>query len=130
MEIDNKRKNNSVLNIITTKRLLFFLLGLNNAKIPMREPAAHMSTGPTGGGGRENLLYFAAVGTTFIGAGIYVSKLKQPEHFLFMVKRIICILGLTAVDEIKRQLKALLACLAFPGVPDSKGRQGKISGPY
>uniref|UniRef100_H2TZS4 Apoptosis-inducing factor 1, mitochondrial n=1 Tax=Takifugu rubripes TaxID=31033 RepID=H2TZS4_TAKRU len=59
-----------------------------------------MSTGPTGGGGRENLLYFAMVGTTFIGAGIYVSKLKHSENFLFMVKYIICILGLTAADEI------------------------------
>lgn len=89
-----------------------------------------MSTGPTGGGGRENLLYFAAVGTTFIGAGIYVSKMNQSENFLVMVKRSICVLGLTAVDEIKRQLKDLRACLASPGVPDSKGRQGKISGPY
>lgn len=111
----------------TIKSSCFSFLGLNNARIPMREPAAHMSTGPTGGGGRENLLYFAAVGTTFIGAGIYVSWHSQRISF-FMVKCIICILGLTAVDEIKRQLER--ACLAFPGVPDSKGRQGEISGPY
>lgn len=57
----------------------FLILGLNNARIPTCAPAAHMSTGPTGGGGggRENLLYLAVVGTACIGAGIYVSKLKQ-----------------------------------------------------
>eukprot|EP00066_Takifugu_rubripes_P020517 XP_011609783.1 PREDICTED: apoptosis-inducing factor 1, mitochondrial isoform X1 [Takifugu rubripes] len=55
--------------------------GLNNARIPVREPAVHMSTGPTGGGGRENLLYFAMVGTTFIGAGIYVYRtLKEDKE--------------------------------------------------
>lgn len=54
----------------------FLILGLNNARIPTCAPA-HMSTGPTGGEGRENLLYFAVVGTACIGAGIYVSKLKQ-----------------------------------------------------
>lgn len=112
---------------------LFLLLGLNNARIPTREPAGHMSTGPTGGGGgggRENLLYFAVVGTTCVGAGIYVSRQKQSENFLFMRKCIICDLGSTAVGEIKRQVKDLLASFAFAGVPDSKGRQRKISGPY
>lgn len=73
MEVDNKRKKTTVLYIITIKSCCFSFLGLNNARIPTREPATHMSTGPTGGGGRENLLYFAVVGTTFIGAGIYVS---------------------------------------------------------
>lgn len=54
-------------------KLLLLILGLNNA----RAPAAHMSTGPTGGGGRENLLYSVAVGTACVGGGIYVSKTKQ-----------------------------------------------------
>lgn len=61
--------------------MMFVLLGLNHARIPTWDPAVHMSTGPTGGGGgRENLMYFAVVGTAFIGAGIYVSKLKQSIH--------------------------------------------------
>ncbi|CAG02984.1 unnamed protein product, partial [Tetraodon nigroviridis] len=40
------------------------------------------STGSTGGGeGRENLLYFAVIGTTCVGAGIYVYRtLKQDKE--------------------------------------------------
>lgn len=88
----------------------FLILGLNNARIPTCAPAAQMSTGPTGGGeGRENLLYFAVVGTACIGAGIYVSKLKQSymhqkrpaRNFLFMVKYINVFLGLPVVNAIR-----------------------------
>lgn len=71
--------------IIGLKQIPFLILGLNNARIPTGTPAAHMSTGPAGGagGGRENLVYFAVIGTTCIGAGIYVSKLKQS----YMLKK-------------------------------------------
>lgn len=49
--------------------------GLNNGRIPASVPAAHMSTGPAGGG-RENQLYVLLVGAACIGGGIYVSKLS------------------------------------------------------
>lgn len=44
--------------------------GLNNGRIPASVPAAHMSTGPAGGG-RENQLYVLLVGAACIGGGIY-----------------------------------------------------------
>uniref|UniRef100_A0A8C4I582 Apoptosis-inducing factor 1, mitochondrial n=1 Tax=Dicentrarchus labrax TaxID=13489 RepID=A0A8C4I582_DICLA len=46
--------------------------GLTNGRIPAHVPAAHMSTGPAGGG-RENQLYILLVGATFLGGGVYVS---------------------------------------------------------
>lgn len=60
--------------------MMFLPLGLNHARIPTWEPAVQMSTGPTGGGGRDNLMYFAVVGAACIGTGIYVSKLKRSIH--------------------------------------------------
>lgn len=50
--------------------------GLPNGRIPALVPAAHMSTGPAGGGGGENRLYFALVGAAFVATGIYVSCLS------------------------------------------------------
>lgn len=44
---------------------------LNNGRAPAHVPAAHMSTGPAGGG-RENQLYIFLVGTACIGGGVYV----------------------------------------------------------
>lgn len=86
----------------------FLISGLNNARKPTCAPAAHMSMRPTGGGGgegRDKLLYIAVVGTSCIGGGLYVSKLKQSymrlQDFLFMVKHIICFLGLAVVHEIR-----------------------------
>lgn len=83
MDVENiSLKKASALYCSSTKiMLLFLILGLNNARIPNCAPAAHMSTGSTGGGGgRENLLYFAMVGTACIGGGIYVRKIQQSMH--------------------------------------------------
>uniref|UniRef100_A0A672ZCA9 Apoptosis-inducing factor 1, mitochondrial n=1 Tax=Sphaeramia orbicularis TaxID=375764 RepID=A0A672ZCA9_9TELE len=44
---------------------------LNNGRTPAQVPAAHMSTGPAGGG-RENQLYALLVGAACLGGGIYV----------------------------------------------------------
>ncbi|KAM6911762.1 apoptosis-inducing factor 1, mitochondrial isoform 6-T6 [Lycodopsis pacificus] len=44
--------------------------GLNSGRIPTCVPAAHMSTGPAGGG-RENQLYVLLVAATCVGGGVY-----------------------------------------------------------
>ncbi|XP_074468205.1 apoptosis-inducing factor 1, mitochondrial isoform X9 [Sebastes fasciatus] len=47
--------------------------GLNNGRLPASVPAAHMSTGPAGGG-RENQLYFLLVGAACVGGGVYTYR--------------------------------------------------------
>ncbi|XP_054586603.1 apoptosis-inducing factor 1, mitochondrial isoform X3 [Nothobranchius furzeri] len=54
--------------------------GLNNARIPACVPAAHMSTGPLGGGG-DNLKYALLVGAAFVGGITYaVITLKGDQR--------------------------------------------------
>ncbi|XP_072230381.1 apoptosis-inducing factor 1, mitochondrial isoform X3 [Leuresthes tenuis] len=56
--------------------------GLNNGRIPTCVPAAHMSTGPAGGGG-DNLKYALLVGATCIGGltyGILTLKGDQKRY--------------------------------------------------
>ncbi|XP_036974658.1 apoptosis-inducing factor 1, mitochondrial isoform X3 [Acanthopagrus latus] len=53
--------------------------GLPNGRIPALVPAAHMSTGPAGGGGGENRLYFALVGAAFVATGIYAYRTVQGD---------------------------------------------------
>uniref|UniRef100_A0A1A7W714 Apoptosis-inducing factor 1, mitochondrial n=1 Tax=Iconisemion striatum TaxID=60296 RepID=A0A1A7W714_9TELE len=54
--------------------------GLNNARIPACVPAAHMSTGPLGGGG-DNLKYALLVGAAFVGGITYaVVTLKGDQQ--------------------------------------------------
>lgn len=52
----------------------FSFPALNNARRQAPAPAAHMSTGPAGGGGSENILYVVLVGAACLGGGIYVSN--------------------------------------------------------
>lgn len=52
--------------------------GLNNGRIPACVPAAHMSTGPAGGG-RENQLYVLLVGAACIGGGIYAYRTVKGD---------------------------------------------------
>ncbi|KAL7390787.1 hypothetical protein ABVT39_027887 [Epinephelus coioides] len=47
--------------------------GLNNGRIPACVPAAHMSTGPAGGG-RETQLYILLVGAACVGGGLYAYR--------------------------------------------------------
>ncbi|XP_068572490.1 apoptosis-inducing factor 1, mitochondrial isoform X3 [Cebidichthys violaceus] len=47
--------------------------GLNSGRIPACVPAAHMSTGPAGGG-RENQLYIILVGATCVAGGVYAYR--------------------------------------------------------
>lgn len=54
--------------------------GLNNGRIPTNIPAAHMSTGPAGGGGRENQLYVLLVGAACIGGGIYAYRTVKGDQ--------------------------------------------------
>lgn len=64
----------STAKFVGLKLILFNVFsGLTNGRIPALVPAAHMSTGPAGGGGGENRLYFALVGAAFVATGIYVS---------------------------------------------------------
>uniref|UniRef100_A0A1A8MLL9 Apoptosis-inducing factor 1, mitochondrial n=1 Tax=Nothobranchius pienaari TaxID=704102 RepID=A0A1A8MLL9_9TELE len=54
--------------------------GLNNGRIPACVPAAHMSTGPLGGGG-DNLKYALLVGAAFVGGITYaVITLKGDQR--------------------------------------------------
>ncbi|XP_030293818.1 apoptosis-inducing factor 1, mitochondrial isoform X5 [Sparus aurata] len=53
--------------------------GLTNGRIPALVPAAHMSTGPAGGGGGENRLYFALVGAAFVATGIYAYRTVKGD---------------------------------------------------
>ncbi|XP_067463787.1 apoptosis-inducing factor 1, mitochondrial isoform X4 [Thunnus thynnus] len=52
--------------------------GLNNGRIPACVPAAHMSTGPAGGG-RENQLYALLVGAACLGGGIYAYRTVKGD---------------------------------------------------
>nr|XP_033497661.1 apoptosis-inducing factor 1, mitochondrial isoform X9 [Epinephelus lanceolatus] len=47
--------------------------GLNNGRTPACVPAAHMSTGPAGGG-RETQLYILLVGAACVGGGLYAYR--------------------------------------------------------
>ncbi|XP_038563862.1 apoptosis-inducing factor 1, mitochondrial isoform X12 [Micropterus salmoides] len=53
--------------------------GLPNGRIPARVPVAHMSTGPTGGGG-ENHLYVLLVGAACLGGGIYAYQTIKGDQ--------------------------------------------------
>ncbi|XP_045895263.1 apoptosis-inducing factor 1, mitochondrial isoform X3 [Micropterus dolomieu] len=53
-------------------------VGLPNGRIP-RVPVAHMSTGPTGGGG-ENHLYVLLVGAACLGGGIYAYQTIKGDQ--------------------------------------------------
>ncbi|XP_051257376.1 apoptosis-inducing factor 1, mitochondrial isoform X3 [Dicentrarchus labrax] len=53
--------------------------GLTNGRIPAHVPAAHMSTGPAGGG-RENQLYILLVGATFLGGGVYAYRTVKGDQ--------------------------------------------------
>lgn len=53
--------------------------GLNNGRIPGCVPAAHMSTGPAGGG-RENQLYVLLVGATCVGGGVYAYQTVKGDN--------------------------------------------------
>ncbi|XP_044077424.1 apoptosis-inducing factor 1, mitochondrial isoform X2 [Siniperca chuatsi] len=53
--------------------------GLTNGRIPARVPVAHMSTGPTGGGG-ENQLYVLLVGAACLGGGIYAYQTIRGDQ--------------------------------------------------
>lgn len=52
---------------------------LNNARRQAPAPAAHMSTGPAGGGGSENILYVVLVGAACLGGGIYTYRTVQGD---------------------------------------------------
>ncbi|XP_041807952.1 apoptosis-inducing factor 1, mitochondrial isoform X2 [Chelmon rostratus] len=53
--------------------------GLTNGRIPAQTPAAHMSTGPTGGGG-DNHLYVLLVGTVALGGGVYMYQTLKGDQ--------------------------------------------------
>ncbi|KAM7374117.1 hypothetical protein PAMP_006794 [Pampus punctatissimus] len=53
--------------------------GLNNGRIPASVPAAHMSTGP-GGGGSQNQLYVLLVGAACVGGGLYVYQTVKEDN--------------------------------------------------
>ncbi|XP_030009121.1 apoptosis-inducing factor 1, mitochondrial isoform X7 [Sphaeramia orbicularis] len=52
---------------------------LNNGRTPAQVPAAHMSTGPAGGG-RENQLYALLVGAACLGGGIYAYRTVKGDQ--------------------------------------------------
>ncbi|XP_053187665.1 apoptosis-inducing factor 1, mitochondrial [Scomber japonicus] len=52
--------------------------GLNNGRIPACVPAAHMSTGPAGGG-RQNQLYALLVGAAGLGGTIYAYQTVKGD---------------------------------------------------
>ncbi|XP_060911552.1 apoptosis-inducing factor 1, mitochondrial isoform X2 [Labrus mixtus] len=56
--------------------------GLTHGRLPAQVPAAHMSTGPTGGG-RENQLYFLLVGVTCVGAGVYAYRTVKGDQLRY-----------------------------------------------
>ncbi|XP_040907359.1 apoptosis-inducing factor 1, mitochondrial isoform X4 [Toxotes jaculatrix] len=53
--------------------------GLNNGRL-VHPPAAHMSTGPAGGGGGENQLYIALVGAACLAGGIYAYRTVKGDQ--------------------------------------------------
>ncbi|KAM7397749.1 hypothetical protein PAMA_005869 [Pampus argenteus] len=53
--------------------------GLNNGRIPASVPAAHMSTGP-GGGGSQNHLYVLLVGAACVGGGLYAYQTVKEDN--------------------------------------------------
>ncbi|XP_062289052.1 apoptosis-inducing factor 1, mitochondrial isoform X2 [Scomber scombrus] len=53
--------------------------GLNNCRIPACVPAAHMSTGPAGGG-RQNQLYALLVGAAGLGGSIYAYQTVKGDN--------------------------------------------------
>lgn len=61
------------------------LLGLNNGRTPLSVPAAHMSTGPVGGGG-DNMKYALLVGAAFAGGLSYVSKISPSSQDLVTIR--------------------------------------------
>uniref|UniRef100_A0A671W943 Apoptosis-inducing factor 1, mitochondrial n=1 Tax=Sparus aurata TaxID=8175 RepID=A0A671W943_SPAAU len=70
----------STAKVVGLKLILFNVFsGLTNGRIPALVPAAHMSTGPAGGGGGENRLYFALVGAAFVATGIYAYRTVKGD---------------------------------------------------
>lgn len=59
-------------------------LGLNNGRTPVCVPAAHMSSGPVGGGG-DNLKYALLVGAVSVGGLVYVSEPDYHQEVLVIV---------------------------------------------
>ncbi|XP_042355083.1 apoptosis-inducing factor 1, mitochondrial isoform X4 [Plectropomus leopardus] len=57
--------------------------GFNNGRIPACVPAAHMSTGPAGGG-RENQLYALLVGAACVGGGLYAYRTVKGDQRRYM----------------------------------------------
>uniref|UniRef100_UPI0037E7AA0A apoptosis-inducing factor 1, mitochondrial isoform X2 n=1 Tax=Semicossyphus pulcher TaxID=241346 RepID=UPI0037E7AA0A len=53
--------------------------GLTHGRLPAQVPAAHMSTGPTGGG-KENQLYILLVGAAFLGGGVYAYRTVTGDN--------------------------------------------------
>ncbi|XP_074527872.1 apoptosis-inducing factor 1, mitochondrial isoform X4 [Halichoeres trimaculatus] len=53
--------------------------GLTHGRLPAQVPAAHMSTGPTGGG-RENQLYALLVGAACLGGGVYAYRTVKGDQ--------------------------------------------------
>ncbi|XP_029132508.1 apoptosis-inducing factor 1, mitochondrial isoform X4 [Labrus bergylta] len=56
--------------------------GLTHGRLPAQVPAAHMSTGPAGGG-RENQLYFLLVGVACVGGGVYAYRTVKGDQLRY-----------------------------------------------
>lgn len=124
---------------------LKLISGLTNARIPTCAPTAPMSTGPAGQGG-ENLMYIALVGAACLGGGIYVSKIRLSHRTLKnkqLIRRCMFIIFILLLPEHSPLLAfckhscicgiwtvSIFYCLFLLGIPNSQGRQRKISGPY